>query len=763
MAVPETAIANGDGTHEAEKAARKPERRRKRRSRNTTRSRSNNAEPRLSAAEASRLNGSKSRGPTSEAGKARSRFNALKHGMAAKSVILPGEDPAELETRVVELHLQLQPRNEIEAGLVNQSACVSWVADRTKAAATARLAHRISSQPLEEARALKQRVEKLGQYLLKEVSRPAGKLLAEKEGGARHPALLVIELEATLTGCDWLLSKFDGVQMRIRTPGMWEEADGFTLVRLLGKYRGELTSDELVAQVLLDSRCLAEDSAERAGSHSDAKERTLDSVKADSQAKAAAEAPQSAPDEIDVTTHDGPACREYRRLVQQFGRPQSVLDETLRLMPNQPPVGRSLRFEMLNPQDADQARQRLTQVIDEHAERIRQMRAVHSEIIAADAIRANDRLAYDPSPEGDRERRYTLAQDRLYIQTIGTFLKVRKAGNDGTVGESETDGGDRFDLAAISPSLARRAGIWTAPAEDEPIRTSTFDSAQGGPERERGVSEMACENGAQKAAFCGAHTTSQTLEQQIAGGEEMPGPNDPGARPAARRAEQVSGEQLTVDQTTATRSPAVTCSTDPLLNPAAASRPEQVSGGPAARRAEQVSGEQLTVDQTTATRSPAVNFSTDQLLGFGLTSSEPQSEAPIGEISCSKPSEPSHVGSLTSELSRAKSPQPATDPFITSPVAPAKTPPPPDAILEPLDQPADIELEEQGRHNAAELYKRWKALPPELYKMVGKVLRQIERHREHGHLSADRLAIYVGFVQKHLGTPAQVLGCQEGP
>ena len=46
---------------------------------------------------ANRANAQKSTGPRSAEGKAASRFNALKHGLDAQSIILPGEDPADYE------------------------------------------------------------------------------------------------------------------------------------------------------------------------------------------------------------------------------------------------------------------------------------------------------------------------------------------------------------------------------------------------------------------------------------------------------------------------------------------------------------------------------------------------------------------------------------------------------------------------------------------------------------------------------------------
>ena len=43
-------------------------------------------------AEISRLNSRKSTGPRTVAGKDRSKYNATKHGLTARSVLLPGEE-----------------------------------------------------------------------------------------------------------------------------------------------------------------------------------------------------------------------------------------------------------------------------------------------------------------------------------------------------------------------------------------------------------------------------------------------------------------------------------------------------------------------------------------------------------------------------------------------------------------------------------------------------------------------------------------------
>ncbi len=231
-----------------------------------------------------------------------------------------------------------------------------------------------------------------------------GILPCEQAGGARHPALVVLKLEAKLTGCDWLLARFDRLKEHATIPGNWIENDGLELIRLLGKYRAELISDELVAMVLLDSECLAEESTSRAVAYHNATELTLAAAEANAQAEAAAAKPKAqapaspkpkpdliayypdgtlAPlpsdsleqdddldDDDDDVAFSGPASDEYRRLARNFGRVKYVLDETFRLVANQPSLGPCvLRLEKLNPENVEQARQRLTLVIDEHARR----------------------------------------------------------------------------------------------------------------------------------------------------------------------------------------------------------------------------------------------------------------------------------------------------------------------------------------------------------------------------------------------------------
>src|SRR5215469_9295231 len=96
----------------------------------------------LSAAERtaiSRQNGQKSRGPKSPQGKARSRFNALKHGLKAKLPVLPGEDAQQYQGRLDAWIADLQPTNDLEQSLVERAVTITWQLDRAERAEAARL------------------------------------------------------------------------------------------------------------------------------------------------------------------------------------------------------------------------------------------------------------------------------------------------------------------------------------------------------------------------------------------------------------------------------------------------------------------------------------------------------------------------------------------------------------------------------------------------------------------------------------------------
>jgi len=80
--------------------------------------------------DANRLNAQKSTGPRSAEGKAASRFNALKHAASAKSLVIPGEDEAELTELAASYHEQFQPAGPEEALLLEKIIAADWTQRR---------------------------------------------------------------------------------------------------------------------------------------------------------------------------------------------------------------------------------------------------------------------------------------------------------------------------------------------------------------------------------------------------------------------------------------------------------------------------------------------------------------------------------------------------------------------------------------------------------------------------------------------------------
>lgn len=91
-------------------------------------------EGRLSRGEQARINGARSRGPVSEAGKARSARNRLEHGFYAERFpVLDGEDAAAFAGLRDGLVEELLPDGVLETALVHRLAATLWKLERADA------------------------------------------------------------------------------------------------------------------------------------------------------------------------------------------------------------------------------------------------------------------------------------------------------------------------------------------------------------------------------------------------------------------------------------------------------------------------------------------------------------------------------------------------------------------------------------------------------------------------------------------------------
>ena len=72
----------------------------------------------------------KSTGPRTASGKAASSQNALRHGLASGTILIPGEDPEQLAALQQALIEQYKPATAVEELLVNDLATNHWLKDR---------------------------------------------------------------------------------------------------------------------------------------------------------------------------------------------------------------------------------------------------------------------------------------------------------------------------------------------------------------------------------------------------------------------------------------------------------------------------------------------------------------------------------------------------------------------------------------------------------------------------------------------------------
>ena len=76
--------------------------------------------------EANRRNALKSTGPKTDEGKAAVSMNALRHGLRARSILIPGENPEEYDQLCASLEAEWRPRNRTEQLLLEQMVAAQW-------------------------------------------------------------------------------------------------------------------------------------------------------------------------------------------------------------------------------------------------------------------------------------------------------------------------------------------------------------------------------------------------------------------------------------------------------------------------------------------------------------------------------------------------------------------------------------------------------------------------------------------------------------
>jgi hypothetical protein len=173
--------------------------------------------------EANRSNARLSSGPRTEEGKTGSRGNAFKHGLAGDGVVLPDDETAKVNERIAAWAAVIQPASPIDSYFVAQFATESV---------------RVELCQREE------RILLLRRAAWAESGWDEDRRLAAEELGARlgkDPALVVRRLRQTSQGCDWLLQRWQGLNLSLEAGRSWDDDQRRLALDLLGfpaEFRG---------------------------------------------------------------------------------------------------------------------------------------------------------------------------------------------------------------------------------------------------------------------------------------------------------------------------------------------------------------------------------------------------------------------------------------------------------------------------------------------------------------------------------------------
>jgi len=96
--------------------------------------------------EANRLNAQKSTGPKTPEGKAVTKLNALRHGLRARTVVLPAEKSEDFHQLCNDLEAEWQPQSRTEQFYVEQMAVSQWKLARVEIAEKSLLQQEFSAK-----------------------------------------------------------------------------------------------------------------------------------------------------------------------------------------------------------------------------------------------------------------------------------------------------------------------------------------------------------------------------------------------------------------------------------------------------------------------------------------------------------------------------------------------------------------------------------------------------------------------------------------
>src|SRR6185312_9987597 len=207
-----------------------------------------------------RTNAQKSTGPRTEAGKARSARNALKHGLRAEKVALPNEDPEVYQAQFDDwVRHERAEDDPLKLALIDQAVRASWKLKRCTVRESAVLGKKLCHAIPDHDRKQRDRAEAIGRRLLFEpigrtelpqIHDPVVRERVERKD-RDDPATLRRELLSFAEGVDWLLERWAELADILEDEHYWHYPEKFKAIWLLGRRVEESLEDPEVGILML--------------------------------------------------------------------------------------------------------------------------------------------------------------------------------------------------------------------------------------------------------------------------------------------------------------------------------------------------------------------------------------------------------------------------------------------------------------------------------------------------------------------------------
>ncbi len=199
----------------------------------------------------------------------RSRFNALTHGLTAKTAVLPGEDPQLFQSVVEVYKVDLKTQNQVEDDLAESAALAKWQMDRAKAVQSARLDHELLIR--KDANSLRDGVaaavirsrlfhDRQGPIELypskSEYYKGPRTSCSDEPDDPLDPIVLILQAENTVAGCQMLRREWEALRRNLLSGLSILSHEKLKMLRLMGKQPIQAVCDPEAAQVFLACHAL---------------------------------------------------------------------------------------------------------------------------------------------------------------------------------------------------------------------------------------------------------------------------------------------------------------------------------------------------------------------------------------------------------------------------------------------------------------------------------------------------------------------------